>query len=177
MSKMLTNYEARQQFYGLMFLFSFIFFGGFGLIRIIKNVQFNQNCGGHLELAAHANTVELAKSQLEIAVKYMQDNKMIEGYTSVVYKTPDEDVGFWYTNMNNSLNELNEVKKDASSLEKSNILIKLRESIMSSGEHGDNIMLPEGISIFPNNVVFSLWGYMSSLFLFISICGCIVYKD
>ena len=100
----------------------------------IKAIRFKQNCGGHLKRAADANTVDIAKSELKIALDYMEANNLTSGYTSVIYETPDEDVAFWYNNIKQSYNELNSLPDSSSSLEKSNMLIKLRETLL---DHGD----------------------------------------
>lgn len=123
---------------------------------IIKGINFTQGCGGYLKRAADANTVELAEQELAKALAYMKQNEMIEGYTSVLWRTPDEDVGFWYNNINSSYQELINLPDSASSLEKSNMLMKLRETLtdVSSGISS----VPSGISRFPNNL---LWGILN----------------
>ena len=99
--------------------------GVFGIV-IVKNVQLKQNCTGYLKRAADANSVEMAKSQLEKALKYIEENNLTAGYTSVLWKTPDEDIEFWYNNIKTIYDELSKVDENTSSLEKSNILMKLR---------------------------------------------------
>ena len=124
-------------------------------------VVFEQGCGGHLMLAANANTIELAKEQLSIAINFLNANQMTEGYTSLIYNTPDEDVGFWYKNLKASLKELKEVSPEATQLEKSNVLMKLRETLIDhAGNKGDEVTTPSGISIFPNNKMIC-WGFIS----------------
>ncbi len=132
--------------------------------KAYQSVQFDRNCGGHLKRAADANTIELARQELEIAVSYLEREKMTNGYTSVIYNTPDEDVGFWYGNLRASLYELSQVKSDSSSLEKSNMLIKLRETLLDGGQQGESITAPQGISIFPNNAAF-FWSTLFSAIL------------
>ena len=63
-------------------------------VCILRGINFNVECKGHLKRAADANTIELAKQELDIALSYLEREGMTEGYTSVLYKTPDEDVGF-----------------------------------------------------------------------------------
>lgn len=128
---------------------------------IVNHISFDRNCGGYLKRAADANTIELAEKNLNVAVEYLERNEMTSGYTSVVYRTPDEDVGFWYQNLKASLKELREVKPDATQLEKSNILMKLRETLLDSGEKGVHITAPDGISRFPNNTAYTVWVLLS----------------
>lgn len=115
--------------------------------RKITEIQFDRNCQGYLKRAADSNTIELAQTELGKAVKYLEDNNLTEGFTSVVYNTPDEDVGFWYTNLKSALTELQTISKDASDLEKSNMLLKLRESLMDNSK----ITVPQGMAFFPHN--------------------------
>ncbi len=138
---------------------SLVIWGGVRLYQ--DNITFNQNCKGHLKLAADANTVELAKQELAIAVKYCEDQGLTQGYTSIMYRTPDEDVKFWYTNLKASLNELNAVSADATQLEKSNVLMKLRETLLDNRNDGTSVTYPEGISIYPNNMAYCIWALIS----------------
>jgi hypothetical protein len=131
---------------------------GWGTTRIVKNVQFDIECEGHLNLAANANTIEIASSELCIALEYLREQGLTKGYTSIVYNTPNEDIGFWYNNLKESHNELLSISDSASALEKSNVLIKLRETLIGHSENGEYITKPYGISIAPNNVVFFWWG-------------------
>lgn len=142
--------------------------------RIYNGITFDQNCEGHLKLAADANTVELAQQQLSIAVKYCEDNGLTKGYTSIFYRTPDEDIEFWYNNLKSSLNELNAVSADATQLEKSNILMKLRETLLD--DNGEtSVTSPDGISIYPNNTAYMIWAIVSLIIAIIS--GIMWFRD
>jgi len=133
--------------------------------RTIKSIQYNQNCGGYLKRAADSNTVDQAKEQLKIAITYMENNNLTSGYTSVLWKTPDEDVGFWYKNIKTAYDELEKISPDASQLEKTNVLMKLRETLLDNGESGTIVTEPDGISVFPNNVAFAIFGTISLILL------------
>lgn len=137
--------------------------------RTIKSIQYNQNCGGYLKRAADSNTVDQAKEQLKIAITYMENNNLTSGYTSVLWKTPDEDVGFWYKNIKTAYDELEKISPDASQLEKTNVLMKLRETLLDNGESGTIVTEPDGISVFPNNVAFAIFGTISLILLLLPI--------
>lgn len=126
---------------------------------IVKEVHLNQNCTGHLKRAADANTIELALTELNQAVAYCESNNLTNGYTSVFYNTPDEDIEFWFKNLKASQAELKSVTPETTSLERTNILMKLRETLTDHGEKGINITYPDGLSRYPNN------GMWMSLFL------------
>ena len=157
----------------LILTLTIIAFLGFCGTRIVKNIQYNQDCGGHLKRAADANTVNLAKDELTIAIHYIEDNDLTDGYTSILYNTPDEDMKFWYNNIKASYIELDQIDSTTTQLETSNILIKLRETLLDhTGQGGDKVTAPDGISVYPNNTGYMLWGLLS----FISICiACILW--
>lgn len=75
-------------------------------LRGCASIQFKKNCGGHLKLAADANTPERARAEMDIALKYLETHQLTSGYTSVFYQTPDEDLDFWYGNLADSRAEL-----------------------------------------------------------------------
>jgi hypothetical protein len=137
-------------------LFSLFFLGWVG-VRTVADIQFDRNCEGYLKRAADANNVELAIKNLEVAVKYAENNDLKSGYTSIVYRTPDEDVGFWYENLTASLKELRAVKPDTPMLERTNILMKLRETLLDQGQHM-SVTAPSGISVYPSNGAYAMWG-------------------
>ena len=131
---------------------------------IIKNVQFNQNCGGYLKRAADANTVEMAISQLDKAIEYIEANGLTTGYTSVLWKTPDEDIGFWYDNIKACRSELFDLSADASPMERTNMLMKLRETLTDEDKDGVTVTFPNGISRHPNNALWGVFMWISALF-------------
>lgn len=142
-------------FFALVLLFCIVGIISMGIVRIVKAVHFDQNCEGYLTRATNSGTVENAVAQLKIGLEYIEKEKLTEGFTSVMWKTPDEDLGFWYKNIKDTYTSLVELPKTSSELERSNALMKLREVLMSQGEKGSFITIPEGITIYPNNA-----GYM-----------------
>ena len=128
-------------------------------LRISKGIVFKQNVSGYLKRAADANTIELANEELTKALNYLEANNLTTGYTSMIYKTPDEDIDFWYRNLKASQNELQNLKSD-SALEKTNVLIKLRETLLDSGEKS-RVTVPDGISVYPNNKLWTFLGWFA----------------
>jgi hypothetical protein len=135
------------------------------VIVIGKSISMRQNCTGYLELAADANTIEIAKNQLQKSIKYLEENNLTKGYTSILWKTPDEDIEFWYKNLKASESELLKVDGTTSSLEKTNILIKLRETLLYNGKNGDSLTVPDGLSRYPNNAMWSILICFASLII------------
>jgi len=148
--------------FAFVFVLPLIIWSG---LRIYNGVIFDIHCEGHLKRAADANTVDMASKELDDAIKYLEDNKMTEGYTSVLWRTPDQDVGFWYQNLKSSREELSKVTPTTTQLEKVNVLMKLRETLLDHGEKGDSVTSPSGISVFPNNAAYFWTGWLVLLLL------------
>lgn len=153
-----------------------LFIGGAGLLgwcgyRVVANINFDRRCSGYLKNAADANTIEQAEKRLATAVKYIHDNELTDGFTSVLWTAPSEDVGFWAGNLANSLAELRTISEDATQLEKSNVLMKLRETILDESSSGQKVTLPSGISVFPNNVMLAWIGMICFVVTFIGAVG------
>jgi hypothetical protein len=129
----------------------------------VASIQFDRNCEGYLKRAADANTVEIATLQLEKAVNYAEAHGLTTGYTSIIYQTPDEDIGFWYANLRASQKELAQVTPQTSQFEKSNLLMKLRETLVDSGQSGVSVTVPSGISLYPFNGLSATFGWASFL--------------
>lgn len=94
--------------------------------------------------------------RLNLAIKYIEDHNLTDGYTSVMWRTEDENVGYWYTNIKACTHEL-EQGIDSSQLEKANLLMKIRETLTDNGESGTVLTIPDGISVYPYNL---LWGIL-----------------
>lgn len=131
-------------------------------ICIVKKIQFNQDCAGYLKQTADANTVEIALERLNMAIAYVEGHHLTHGYTSVLWKTEDENIAFWYRNLKACQQELSACI-GGTQLEKSNVLMKVRESLTDNGDSGINLTIPDGISRYPDNSVFLFWGIMSIL--------------
>lgn len=121
------------------------------------------NCTQYLKRAADANTVETAKEELEKAISYAEEKKLTDGVVSIIFHQPKNDIGFWYKNMKEAYAELENLPDDASSLERTNVLMKLRESLTDDTESGISVTVPDGISIYPYNVGYCLWGLFSTI--------------
>lgn len=144
-----------------------VVFGAWTTVRIVKDVQFEMNCTQYLKRAADANTVETAKEELAKAISYAEAHNLTEGVVSIFLHQPKNDIGYWYNNMTEAYAELENLPEDATSLEKTNVLMKLRETLTDEKESGVSVTVPKGISIYPNNVLYFWWGLLS----FIVCCG------
>jgi hypothetical protein len=136
-------------------------------IEVVWYVQFDRGAGGYLKRAADANTIDLAERELSVALKYIESNNMTSGYTSVLYRTPDEEIGYWYENLARSAKELCDVPPDADQTLKSNVLMKLRETLTDTSSEGTVLTVPSGISKYPHNKA------MAYALIIFSIMACI----
>lgn len=132
-------------------------------VCILKSIQFRQECSGYLKQAADANTTQLALERIDVAIEHAEKHHLTEGYTSVLYKTEDENIGFWYKNLLACRSEL-ESCIESSQLEQTNVLMKVRESLMD----GEELTIPNGISRYPQNLSFAIFNTISVLLL---LCG------
>lgn len=132
--------------------------------RIHLSNSFDRNCKAYIYRTSEANTVELATQELTIVINYLEKNNLTSGYTSIFVNDPAEDIGFWYTNLKESLNELQSLNSD-SALEKSNVLLKLRETLLSEKGKAN---IPKGLNVYPHNLA---WGIAILLAFFAAIVG------
>jgi hypothetical protein len=124
-------------------------------------IVFDVNCQGHLKRASDANTTELAQKELLTALKYMEENELTKGNTSIFWRTPSNDVAFWYQNIKSASEELNKITPETSQLERVNVLMKLRETLLDK----DKVTCPDSISLHPNNVPNFYLGVLTGLLM------------
>lgn len=147
---------------------------GLSVVRIYKGVMLDRGCTGYLKLAADANSVSLAKERLDKALDYIEDNRMTEGYTSVLWNTPEQNVGEWYKNLKETQKNLKEHPVDATEADTSTALVKLRETLLDHGDHGDFVTIPSGLAVFPNNIAWWLGWWLVAIFAASGV-GCIIW--
>jgi hypothetical protein len=133
---------------------------------ICLRVEFNQNCTGYLKQAADANTIELAIDRLDKAIEYAESKNWTDGYTSILWKTEDENIGFWYKNLKASRVEL-EKALCSSQMEQTNVLMKLRETLTDNNESGTYINYPYGLWKYPHNMEFAVFSWIIHIILII----------
>ena len=136
---------------------------------IVKGVQFTQDCKGYLEQCSNANSVEMALDRLDRAVRYLERNDLTTGYTSILWKTEDENIGFWYENLQTCRQELIKAL-DATQLEQTNVLMRVRESLVKNGEKGEFLIIPDGIVKYPHNLGYAIGLWLSLFLIVIGAC-------
>jgi hypothetical protein len=122
-------------------------FVGWG-VCIAKGIQFDAACGDYLMLAADANTIDVAEKHLTTAIEYLESNDLTSGYTKIFVYKPINDIGLWYENLKTAQNQLRNMQQtEYTELEASNMLMKLRETLLNEG---GGLTHPEGISMVEN---------------------------
>lgn len=127
-----------------------------------KHIDYNRCIAGYLKRAADSNTIALAEKELNTALVEIERRGWTKGSTHIIYSTPSTDVGFWYENLKSSHNELVNLSPEASQLERTNVLMKLRETILD-GNESVSVTAPYGIALFPNHVSIVLVGCLVML--------------
>lgn len=151
----------------LLGVFLIMFAVGVTAGALYQRAVFKQQVSGHLKNAADASTIPLALEELTLAIDYLEAKGMTEGHTSVLWNTPDEDVGFWYRNLKASQQELQQLQ-NPTALERTNTLIKLRETLLDTGEK-TQVTLPDGISRYPHNIIWFVVGWAAFLGFLVSL--------
>ena len=83
---------------------------------------------------------------------------------------------FWYQNLKASKKEL-EKTTNSTSLEKTNVLLKLRETLLDQGDKKSKITYPQGLAIYPNNKLLAGLFLISLLFLPLLFAELIKYDE
>ena len=136
------------------------------IASLVKKIEFSQDCSGYLKQAADANTVELAYERINMALKYIEGHGLTTGYTSILWRTEDENINYWYRNIKACQSELHEcIETNATSLEKSNVLMKVREALTDQGEKGTELTVPPGIHLYPHNAEWGFFNLISSILI------------
>jgi len=164
----MRNRHDRNAYGVCLGILSIILMCALGISQGVQGVFLKKDCLGYLKRAADANTVEVAHREITVAIDYIEKNHLTSGYTSVVYNTPDEDIGFWHENLKAAQAELAAVMNNpaSTSLERSNVLMKLRETLLDKGESGDHLTYPSGLAWYPHNATYAL-----AYTMLIIVCG------
>lgn len=155
----------------LLFCLPFVLWFG---ARWYTSFMFDVNCGQHIKRAADSNTVELAHQEMDVAVSYLDMRNIKSGYTTIftfLWLPPNEDVGFWYTNLKTSRDELrnfiashkdDEKGKQVRQEQQAMVLMKLRQTLLDhTHDHGESVTMPGGIGLFPGNMGWFWTGWLT----------------
>lgn len=130
-----------------LFIFSVVTLVAYMVIRISASAYISAKCGDYFRRAALASDVGTAGRELDRAVLYLEHRGLTHGYTSVFWKSPDEDIGFWYNNVKAMQRNLHAVNPTTPQAAKSVMLIRLKDAILKDND----VISPSGIDIYPYN--------------------------
>lgn len=141
----------------LTIIMAIMVYGG----AIINSCTFSANCIDYFELAANANSVELAEKYLSNGIEYLEKEGLTQGNTNFIFKYPTNDINIWYENLKSAQAQLQELKeqKDLTELEETNSLMKLRETLV---DEDGVINHPRMISFYPYHILMEIlmWGIL-----------------
>jgi len=138
-----------------------------------REYQFNKNCEEWLKLSADANNIPIARARLDKAINYLEKNNITTGYTSLWFQTPDTSITEWYTNLKAAQENLKDFRLEATESDINNTLMKLRETLLDRGDHGDKVTLPPFIQYAPHNLLLFIISVIFCVMLLTIIMICI----
>lgn len=175
----ITNKDAGAKFVWLIFTFLLCVASSFSIAFATSwDYEWNVNCTGRLKRAADASSIELATKELDSAINYIEKKGTTKGNTSIFFEIPSNDLEYWYTNLCTTREELKNLKPNASDFEKSNMLMKLRETLLDHDKEGESVTHPSYLSLYPKQ-----WLSAAFLLLFIitaltlTCCGAVIFSD
>lgn len=127
-------------------LFALLVGGIFAFPAVYSSTSFKINCEAYLKRAADAPTIALAKPELDKAIKYAEANNLTSGSTHMIIPDPSCDLSYWYAKLTGAREDLETVSEEAYALERSNVLMKLRETLV---DEDGSITCPTRISFYP----------------------------
>ena len=152
----------------VIFLLCIVFF----ISAFFKDYRFERECAGYLNLAANANDPKLVIKYMDIAIEYIERNNLDKGNTTVIFNYPDRSLDYWYANLKEIQADVKALPDDVSQLERSNVLMKVRESLTDSdSQGGSRIILPPYIAYYPSQFFWSTMSWICGIMSIVSVCG------
>lgn len=130
------------------------------IIDIVLIWRFKIHCEHFLKLAADAPTVELADKYLEKVVSYILKRNLTQGNTAYFIKTPENDLSLWSRQIFEAANLVRELTlkkkegKEVTPLEESNVLMRIRQTILDEAGDRPIMTIPDYIHVYPNQHFF-----------------------
>lgn len=125
--------------------------------------SFKWNCEEYLKRAADSASPEKCGEELDKAIEYAKDNNLTKGNTGIFFKTPACDIKFWFENLEKAREALKEVGGQATAMEKSNVLMRVRETLLDSADKSVEVTLPPKIELYPHVLVFSVMFWIGAI--------------
>ncbi|PSB42038.1 hypothetical protein C7B80_28755 [Cyanosarcina cf. burmensis CCALA 770] len=154
-----------------------LFFVGHLVLEInhaVKLSAFNRGATAHLEMAAHASSIENAQRELQAALTYLENESFLKE-AIMVQESPnlnsDRNARFWFNNLTVLFQKLEALKlQKITLLQEIEVLGRVKSTIMRQKKWGaeevilpDNYVSPEGQTVSLMSPIFLI----SSIFFFI----------
>jgi hypothetical protein len=137
----------------LFFALAFILFS---TTLYVVDYKFECNVKGYLQRTANANNVKNANENLTKVISYLEEKNLTKGNSSLFFDTPENDIAYWYKNLKDAQVELQSIPENVSLLEQSNVLIKLRETLISHSDKGEELIIPENLQYYPFQIFWNI---------------------
>lgn len=171
----LRKQEGGVKFFGTMLTVAIMSLVGWGGARMHKSSDFDARVSDYVVAAYNATTPEEAKLQYDRALSVMKENKMTEGSTSILYPSPEYNVGDWFAKVEKTEKDLTEMLKAPAvvddkkadpkvltpwqkSLVENNVV---KTKVDTKGNSHASFNAPEDISVHPYTLQYALWFYSS----------------
>ena len=140
----------------------FVAFVIWGATRLYVSNVFDEECAEYIGAAVTSTNIDSSISDLESAISFAEENELTEGYTSIFGSPPGEDVSRWYDSMVDVRDKLEELRRnDFPTVDLVAVDLLKERSFALTKLHLS--AYPKGISVFPHNTLFLLWGVISGL--------------
>ena len=121
---------------------------------ILSQNKFCNNCLAYLQEVIETENVDVAKINLNKALKYVEEKNIIngDGRVLIIQSKSENDIGLWYNTLKKAQKELEELPYIASTSVKKRTLLRVKKLLTSNGK----LIFPVGIYYYPFNYIV-LW--------------------
>lgn len=154
----------------------FVPFFSWAITRIVKSNQFDDNFTYHVQEALdHSATIEIksltySEKQMELALAYLESNKLTSGWTTISGRTKSEDLSVFHDDIKKKYDYILDLKNsNTDKLQTFKDYVSFRQLKRSE------VVVPDGISIYPHNTFYLIWFYAALLSAILGIVGMVVF--
>lgn len=147
-------------------------FFSWAITRIIKKEIFDNNFTYHINQSMSGTDPSKSYEEFVSALLYLQSHNLTSGYTTIVIRSPSEDISIFYDGIFKKF----QYSQKLASLPPEEIK-QYQEYVVNKNLATTQIKEPEGISIYPYNGIYFVWMLISILLLVLSIIGIFTFMD
>jgi hypothetical protein len=137
-------------------------FASWAITRGVLAQTYENNVGAPLRAADSTFSVDVAQAKLGLVITFLESRGVgeISGSTSLFVPSPDEDIGAWYVRLKGANNLLQSLDENSTQEQEDAAMMAMYRATSRPG-HLHNVYVPEGISVYPNNWAYAMWGFIS----------------